>query len=321
MTSRSVSLTGATGFLGRHIARAFRDAGWHVRAIVRPGTPRAAPPDTEVVEAPLEAGALTAAVHGTGLLVHAAALIRARDERTFTEVNVGGTRAAVAAANRTGADLLFVSSLAAAGPGTPARPVREDDEPRPINAYGRSKLAGERLVREESRVPWTIVRPSAVYGPGDRGFLPLFRFAVRGRFPLAARPGTAFTLIEAGDLGRAIVLIAGTPSARAATLFLGHAQPQTAEEIMRALAAVMERPYRPRAVPSVLLRLAAAGGDLAWRLGWPPPLDSSRYAELTADGFVCAVDRAEGLVGFRAETPLVDGFRRTLSWYRQEGWL
>lgn len=316
-----VSLTGATGFLGRHIARAFADAGWRVRAVVRPGTPHAAPPGAEVVEAPLEGDPLAAAIDGTALLVHAAALVRAPDARSYARVNVEGTRAAVAAANRTGTALLFVSSLAAAGPGTPVRPRREEDEPRPISPYGRSKLAAERALRNEARVPWTIVRPSAVYGPWDRGFLPLFRLAARGRFPLAARPDAAFTLIEAGDLARALVLLADAPAAHGATLFLGHARPVTTDDLMRALAGAVGRPYRPRPVPRALLRLAAGVGDLAWRLGWQPPIDSSRYAELTADGFVCAVDRADALVGFRAETSLVEGLERTLRWYREQGWV
>ncbi len=321
MKSRSVSLTGATGFLGHHIAHAFLDAGWRVRALVRPGSPRPAPPDVDVVTVPLEAGPLAAAIDGTALLVHAAALIRAPDERRLLQVNVEGTRAAIAAANQTGTELLLVSSQAAAGPGTPANPRREDDAPRPINAYGRSKLNAERAVREEASVAWSIVRPSAVYGEGDRGFLPLFRCASRGWFPLVARRDAAFTLIDAADAARGIVLTAATPAARGAALFLGHPRPHTAEEIMQALARILGRRYRPRAVPAVLLRLLAGSGDLAWKIGWRPPLDRSRYAELMAEGFVCAVDRAAALVGFQAETPLADGLERTLAWYRERGWL
>jgi nucleoside-diphosphate-sugar epimerase len=321
MTRRSVSLTGATGFLGPHLAAAFRAAGWDVRAIVRPGTRRRGPAGADVIEAPLVAPALAAAVDGTGVLVHAAALTRARDAGAFARVNVEGTRAAIEAANATGAELVFISSLAAAGPGTPARPAREDDRPEPITEYGRSKLSAERIVATEARVPWSIVRPSAVYGPGDRGFYPLFRLAARGRFPALTDALTAYTLIEAADLARGVVLVAEAPTARGTTLFLGHPRPQTTEEILQTLASTVGRPYRPRSVPRSLLRLLASGGQLAWRLGWRPALDRDRYAELTADGFVCAVDRAESLLGFRAATSLDAGFRRTFEWYRKEGWL
>ena len=94
----------------------------------------------------------------------------------------------------------------------------EDDPPHPINRYGRSKLASEALVRERCQVPWTILRPCAVYGPRDRGFLPLFRLARRGLTFLATPPATSFTLLFIDDLVKAILLAATRRSRRAARL-------------------------------------------------------------------------------------------------------
>jgi nucleoside-diphosphate-sugar epimerase len=321
MRSRSVSLTGATGFLGGHVARAFRGAGWDVRAIVRPGTRRPVPEGTARVQAALDdPDALARAVDGTTLLVHAAAVIRAPHERAFSEINVEGTRSAVAAANRVGAEFVLISSQAAGGPGTIGRPRREDDPPQPITPYGRSKLAAEEAVRAEARVPWIVARPSAIYGPADRGFLPLFRFASRGLFPLIAPRDTAFTLVDAADVARAVVMAAEDPRTRGETFFVG-GDAHTIDEILRGMADALGRRYRPRAIPPALVGAAAAAGDLAWRFGWQFPIDRHRHRELTAGGFVCAVDRAERLFGFRAETALDEGFGRTLAWYRREGWL
>lgn len=321
MRRRLIGLTGATGFLGWHIAAAFRGRGWEVRAIVRPGSIKPVPPETELFESPLERAELTKALSGCDAIVHAAALTRAANERAFVAVNVDGTREVVRAANQTSVRLIFISSLAAAGPGTPDRPVRENDAARPLTAYGRSKLAAETAVRSLAQVPWTILRPSAVYGPRDRQMLPLFRLAARGQCWLAARAGVAFTMTYADDVARAVVM--ATEDARAAgqTLFVGHPDPQAEEIILRELARVFGRSSTPRRAPRFVLHLLAGAGDLAWRTGREPLLDAARLLELQAEGWVCAVERARDVIGFAARVPLAEGLERTLRWYRREGWI
>lgn len=321
MKSRSVSVTGATGFLGWHLSEAFRDAGWRVRAIVRPGNRKALPDGVEIVEAPLENAALSAAIAGTDLLVHSAALIRARSTAEIDRVNVEGTRAAVDAANSVGARLLFISSQAAIGPSRSATGSREDDSPRPLTAYGRSKLAAEALVRSEARGPWTIVRPSAVYGPRDVGFLPLFRLASRGIFLMAAPASMPFTFIHADDVVRAIIAAATDDRAAGQTFFLGHPEPQTADDLMRGLAQAFGQTYRPLKVPAPFVRVAGLAGDVCWKIGVRPIVDSSRAAEMRAEGFVCAVDRIRDRIGFKASMSLREGLASTARWYRERGWV
>jgi nucleoside-diphosphate-sugar epimerase len=321
MKSRSVSVTGATGFVGWHVAEAFARDGWEVRAVVRPGNRKPTPGGARVAEADLSAASLARACAGTDVVVHSAALIRARDEAALVAVNVEGTRAAVAAAEQAGARLLLVSSQAAGGQGTPDAPRREGDGPAPVNAYGRSKLAAEAVVRSAAGVRWTIVRPSAVYGPRDRGFLPLFRLARRGLFIVPTAATTAYTLIYIDDLVRAIRLAVERDAAVGETLFLGHSRPSTGVELLRAIAGVENRRFRPVYVPRALVSALAAGGDLAWRLGMTPIVDSSRLVELRAEGFVCSVDRAREVLGFTADTALEAGVRQTARWYRDAGWI
>jgi nucleoside-diphosphate-sugar epimerase len=321
MTSRSVSITGATGFLGWHLAHAFRDSGWNVRSIVRPGTPKPQPPGTERVEAALEADGLTRAIDGTDLLIHNAAVIRARRASTFETVNVEGTAAAIAAANAAGARLIFISSQAAAGPGTPARPTSERDSPKPVGAYGLSKLAAEKLIRSTAIVPWTIVRPCAVYGPRDRGFLPLFQYASRGVFLLVTKPTAAFTLVHVDDLTRAIVLAATSQRAAGETFFIGHPSPHTMPDAFQSLAEIFGRPYVPRRVPPMVLRALGWAGELAWMFKIEPPVDRLRVEQFGAEGFVCSVDRAREVLGFTAALDWPEGAARTAQWYRDQGWV
>lgn len=319
MRSRSVSVTGVTGFLGWHIAEAFRDSGWAVRGVVRPDSLKPLPAGVERVEADLETDRLANVFAPSALVVHAAGQTRGAIRDPF-DVNVSGTRAVIAAANRAGASIVHISSQAAAGPSGPSAISREDDIPRPITAYGRSKLEGERIVRAEASGRWTILRPSAVYGPRDLAFLTLFRHASRGRFPLAAAEGAAFTLVHVEDVAQAVVLAADPGTAAGQTLFIGHPEEATAADILRAVALAVGRPYRPIRLPSALLVGAAWAGEITWRLGRQPAFDLSRLAEFRARRFVCSTERASAAIGFTASVPLLEGMRSTWQWYRAQGW-
>jgi nucleoside-diphosphate-sugar epimerase len=320
MSNGSISLTGATGFLGWHLAEAFMARGWDVRAIVRPGSPKPLPSGVTRVEAELSADLLSAACAGADVVIHNAALIRAPTEAAFYSVNLGGTHAAIDAARANGARLLLISSQAAGGEGTIESPRRENDPPAPVNAYGRSKLAAEQAVRSAPDLSWTILRPCAVFGPRDRGFLPLFRMARRGLFLVPSRAETFFTLIDVADLVRAVTLAVESDKAVGETFFVGHATPHTGLDVLRAIASAERRPFRPRRVPSSLFSGLAAAGDIAWKFGVRPLVDSGRLRELHASGFVCSVDRIREVLGFSAETSLEEGIARTARWYRDHGW-
>jgi nucleoside-diphosphate-sugar epimerase len=320
MKSRLVSVTGATGFLGWHVVQAFIDAGWRVRGIVRPGSRKPLPDAAERIEASLDTPSLTRAFDASEAVVHLAGLTRAASELQFASVNVEGTCAALDAACGVGARLVLVSSQAAAGPGTPMCPAREDGKARPLTAYGRSKLMAEEVVRAAAGVPWIILRPSAVYGPWDRQFLPVFRLARHGLFPLIVHPDTAFTFLYVEDAAKAVVAAADS-SVTGEAVFIGHPHAETATAFLQFVAHACGKRYRPIRVSHALLRALALAGEVAWRAGYQPPVDLSRLAEFGAGGFVCSVDRAREVIGFSAATPLHEGVERTLRWYRDAGWL
>jgi nucleoside-diphosphate-sugar epimerase len=263
---------------------------------------------------------MEAACAGSDVVVHAAGLTRSADPSAFTRVNVEGTRAAAEAANRVGARLIYISSQAALGASSPGAESAEDDPPRPLNAYGRSKLEAEQAVRAECRPPWTILRPSSIYGPRDRQFLPLFREAARGRFWLVGRAGMTLTLVHVRDLAAAVLLSAEPAAAVGRVFLIGHPQPAKAADVLQAIADAVGRRYRPIAVPRGALVAAALAGELSWRLGHQPLVDRSRLAELSAGSFVCSVARARAQLGFTAATDLRDGMAETWQWYRAAGW-
>ncbi|MBE3133327.1 MAG: NAD(P)-dependent oxidoreductase [Acidobacteria bacterium] len=314
-------MTGATGFLGSAVASHLVAAGWRVRGVIRPGSPRTLPRGVEQVVATLAADQLAEACHGADVVVHVAGLTKAPSLRRFREVNVAGTREVAEAARRAAARLVHVSSQAVAGPATLARPATEADPPNPITSYGVSKREAEDVVRSLPGLEWTILRPSAVYGGGDRAFLPLFRLARLGVLPLVQDPRAAYTLVHIDDVARAIELAATTGGALGAVYFIGAPAPVSAGEFLAALAHAVGRPCRPLRIPSGVVWAAGMVGECLSRLGRPQNLDISRWREMRAGGFVCSVEKAKRELGFEAEIVLADGLDRTVRWYVDRGWL
>ena len=319
--SHTVAVTGATGFIGRRVTADLVARGIDVRAVVRPESTHEVPGGAAVVRAPLEAAALAEAFAGVDAVVHLAGVVSTLDGMVYSAVNVEGTRAVARATADAGARLVHISSLAAAGPAPAASPRDEDAAPSPRTPYGRSKLEGERMVMAISGLRWTILRPSVVYGPGDRAMLPLFKLAEWGVLPLVGRADAAYTLVHVHDVVRAIGAAIAAP-ADGEIVFVGHPRSVTAREILEAIRLAVGRRAAIIPLPQAVTRVAAAGCDLVARvIGRPLPLNRWRYVELAAEGFVCRVDRLRDRLGVVAALDLREGVAQTAEWYRREGWI
>ena len=303
--TRRVAVTGASGFIGRHLIEHLAARGTDVVAVRRP----------------FDSHTLRDALRGADALVHLAGVVSAVRERDYFAANVDGTRAVAEAARAAGVPLIHISSLAAAGPASPRAPRSEDDAPAPINAYGRSKLAGERVIAALDGLRWTILRPGVVYGPRDRALLPVFRLAERGILPLVGRTDAAYTFIHVADLVRVITAAVDSPAERD-ILFVGHPDPVTTRDLLDGVRATSNRRGRIVRIPLAITRLAAFGGDAVGVLfGKRTLINSRRYAELASEGFVCRVDRLRDRLGIVAEIGLKEGLADASRWYRREGWL
>jgi nucleoside-diphosphate-sugar epimerase len=318
---RRVAITGATGFIGRHLTAHLVSRGTAVRAIQRPESRQDAPDEATVVRAALDARALGPAFADVDAVVHLAGVVSSTRERDFDEVNVEGTRAVARAAAAANVPVIHVSSLAAAGPAPPSAPRGEGDAPRPVTAYGRSKLEGERVLAAEAGLRWTILRPGVVYGPGDRAMLPLFTFARRGILPLVGHATAAYTFVYVDDIVRAIVAALDQPQ-RQDTMFVGHPQPVATRALLGLIKSLLGSGALILPIPMILTKAAALAGDLAGALaGRPMTINSARYTELASEGFVCRVDRLREELGIVAEVDLRTGLARTAEAYRHAGWL
>jgi nucleoside-diphosphate-sugar epimerase len=325
-------LTGATGFVGSHAARALCAAGWQVRALARPkpqaqgGRLRA-----DVLGATVEEiagdlsdeGPLRRAATGADAIVHVAGLVKARSLEEYRDVNVRGTERLLAACREAAPDavFLYLSSQAAAGPSSSGAPVSENDPPRPVSWYGLSKREGERAVEREWRGPWTVLRPGVVYGAGDRGLLVYFRMAAAGWVPVPA-PRRRIQLIEAGRVGDAIHRALTTPDAWGRIGFLCDPAPIRVQELARMIATLPPRRPHLVPVPDALVRLLGLGETLRERLtGRSRPFNADKAREILAGDWICDGEPTRARLRLPPPIGLAEGLRTAWTWYERAGWL
>lgn len=313
-STRRVALTGATGFIGLHLTRILLASGWAVRVLVRrdPGPQAWGGSAPEVVRGSLDdEAALDALVDGADGVIHLAGLIKATSRAEFLAVNRDG---AARTARRTrarspGAHFLLVSSLAARHP--------------ELSDYAMSKRAGEDAAREAFGGPITVLRPPAVYGPGDRETLAFFQLARRKLVPLLGPPAARAAMIHVADLSRLIARLVGeAPRDAVLTACDARADGYGWSEVMGAAARAVGN-ASPRFVqaPAALLRTVALVGDAGRALGTANMLNSQKLRELRhSDWSVSERERATS-GDWRPEFDLDSGFADAVAGYRAAGWL
>lgn len=327
MTIRNVLITGATGFVGSHVAEALASRIERVRALVRPtsDTARLRALGVGLETATFEDGnALRRAVQGAEVIVHLAALTHARTPAELDRVNIDGTRAlrdAVLAAEPRPRRIVYMSSLAAAGPSN-GRPVGRSDTPRPLTAYGRSKLGGERVLLEAAaQLEVVILRAPAVYGPRDAEMLRFFRMARRGVLPVPAGPVRPLQLVHVHDLARAVVAAVLAPAA-SGVYHIAEPRAHGWAEVCALLGRVTGRRVRLVRLPKLAIGAAGVASELGARLvGGSSIFNRDKVRELLAPGWLCDTADAQAELGFETQIELEEGFRQTWEWYRNEGWL
>jgi nucleoside-diphosphate-sugar epimerase len=318
--SSLVFLTGATGFVGSHIAESLRNAGYRVRCAVRvtSDTRWLRDLDVETVTTDLASPlAVADALSGAEHVVHAAGLTRARRDTEYFAVNADVTEIVAGAAVTAGVKrFVLVSSLAARGP---------DGSRGPASAYGASKLEAERrlvaVTKASGSMQPRLLRPGGVYGPRDTDLLPLFRLAASGFVPV---PGVVGRLqpVYAEDVAAAALRALGESAVEEGPFALGGPEIHTWEEIAQSLGSAVGRTVRPIRVPVGLFLAAGTIGELAAALlRRAPELDRRRARDLTSLDWTCELDPAERELGWRPSVSLQEGLSEAAAWYREMGWL
>jgi nucleoside-diphosphate-sugar epimerase len=324
-----ILVTGASGFTGGHLARAFVRRGYDVRALARTKA-QADVLSQAGIEPALgdlqDKKTLTAAARGVEIVYNIAALYRQAGipRATYRAVNATAVGALIESAAEAGARRVVHCSTVGVHGDIEHPPANEDAPMRPGDIYQETKVEGERIARDAARrtgLAVTIARPSGIYGPEDRRLLKLFRGIARRRFVVLGSGDIFYHLTYIDDLVEGFRLCGEQPAAANRTYILAGSEVTTLNELIERIA--HEAHVAPPAIKLPVWPFWAAGAAceaICVPFGIEPPLYRRRVDFFTKSR-AFDISRARAELGFAPQVGLGDGIRKTLDWYRERGWL
>src|SRR5664280_671187 len=302
MKTKRILVTGASGFIGRPLVAALLRAGYAVRAVTRRQV--SFPDSVEVANIPdfMDPIDWNPILRGVDFIVHLAGMAHSRVADTasseFDQINWMATQQLAQAAKEVGIDrFIYISSVRAQVGASAVQAIREQDEPRPTNQYGRSKLAAEQAI-QAAGVPFTIFRPVVVYGPHPKGNMRTLVRLARSPLPL---PVASFTsrrsMLAVDNLIAAIIFALKNPATIGETYLVADSKAMTIGEILTMLRKIQGRSSSTISIPQVIIRLLliiCGRKDLWSRLSENFVVDTSK---LESVGWRPAIDTYKGLLG------------------------
>jgi nucleoside-diphosphate-sugar epimerase len=335
-----VLVTGASGFIGHHLVTALMETDAEIVCLVRPTSDisRLETMGVSLIEGDVTREAsLVSAVSGVDFVMHLAGATASFNPEFQRLVNEGGTKniAEACAHSASPPTLIFVSSIAAAGPNPAGRSLKEEDPPLPVSHYGRSKLAAEEALRRwAGEMPITIVRPPIVFGEYDRDVFRMFEIVQQGWHLVPGWRERHYSIIHARDLAQGLILAAergerlpsgerGSEANGRGIYYIAYdTQPSYAELGSLIAEALERRGVRIMHVPGFLIWIVGAVSEaLSHSRGRPSIINLDKAREASAGSWTCSSEKAEDQLGFRPQVALSERLRQTGRWYQEAGWL
>jgi len=322
-------VTGATGFIGSHLVERLVVEGHDVRCLVRSTSDvrwlKNLPVEITVGDF-FNPDSLREVLQDVRVVHHVAGVTKAQRKQEYWRGNSEVTRRLLGATLKFARSVdrfVHISTQAAVGPSYNGTPVNELTAPHPIDVYGKSKKEAEDACLEFSdKLPITIIRPGAVYGPRDHDTFAFFRWIERGILPIIGSEKKKLALIFARDLVDGILLATKNPGAVGQIYFLANEECPTWGELFSVAGQITGKKLVRWRIPNFSIYLVAAAAEpLGFLMGKPALFSFEKAKELAQASWSCDVGKAKRELGYEAKTPIVDGMKETIEWYRREGWL
>jgi len=316
-------VTGGTGFIGSHLVEKLLMESFDVYCIVRdPSKLRFLQGiNVKIIKADCsDKESLKKIEWDFDYIFNLSGITKATHLEEFFLSNYIGTKnliEVVSEVNRHIKRFIHVSSLAAVGPCLDGQPVTEKTEPHPVSEYGKSKLLGEKAVEFfKDKLPVTIIRPPAVYGPRDRDFLTFFKIIKMGFVFYFTE--AVYSLVYIDDLIDGIIKASKCEKATGETFFIADSKPYDTNQIVSAISeALSKRPLK--------IRIPEKAGiffiKIFQKFDKKSIINNDKLKELTQPCWVCSTEKAERLLGFKTKTELKEGMLWTAKWYKMNQWI
>ena len=320
-------ITGATGFIGSHLVEKLLKRGDEVSCLVRKTSNLKwlEGLDIKLINGDCsDKTSLSNCVAGYDYVFHLAGLTKTRCKEDFYSVNTKGTENIIKTVVENNPEIkrfVYLSTLSAFGPQLNSNLPRENSKPRPVSDYGKSKLQGEDVVSGYmDKVPVSILRPAAVYGPRDKEFFLLFKFMKRGVMPYWGDGHTS--LIYVDDLVDAIILTAEKDNAIGKTYFISDGMVYSNNEVINTIASALNvKVYKIRVPKSLLSTIGFFGEGISKIIGKSTMINRDKVKELMFTEWVCDITNAKNDLCFKPKVGIKEGIKWTADWYRIHRWL
>jgi nucleoside-diphosphate-sugar epimerase len=307
--SDTIAITGATGFVGGALIRRLAATGRQIQALIRPVSIHKRPADIAAkwVDGDLDdMESLDRLVQDVDAVVHCAGTVRGATQAQFNRVNIDGVARLVHASTKRHPvpRFLMISSLAAREP--------------QLSYYAASKRQGEEVLSQKSgKLSWTVFRPCAVYGPGDRELLPVFRWMEKGIAPILGSGNGRFSMLYVRDLAEAVVrwLDHSSCQARKFELHDGNPGGYSWQDVIETIKQLRAKPVVRLKIPVALAKALGAINLLAARaFGYAPMLTPGKVRELGHANWVCDNAALNSATGWSPQILLPEVLQQTLGW-------
>ncbi len=321
-----VLITGGTGFIGSHLIEFFLNKGIEIFALVRDDRNLKWLKGLNIHPLRGDLLSIPSLPSDINTVIHTAGLTKAFNVADYYTVNQQGTASlfqALSSQKIFPEKIIYLSSLAAAGPCIDGTPIRESDLPHPITPYGKSKLMGEmEALKFKDVFPLVIMRVGAVFGPRDKDFLQYFKWIKRGIFPSLGSKERFLSVCYVKDLLKAIYFCIQKELDSGEIFNIANRNPCSWHEFGKIAGQVMGKSLKRMNIPLPVAHLAAFLSEIGSKISkTPTPINRYKLKEMKQTHWVANIEKAAENLAFHPQYSLQEAIQETVDWYLKQGWM